>query len=59
MPIRTAKLINMPSLGLRRVQTRLVWTRQEDIQHGFTWRGVTVVNPYQIPCHPLLSPLLL
>lgn len=30
----------------------------EDMQHGFTWRGVTVVNPYRIPCHPLLSPLL-
>jgi len=31
----------------------------EDMQHGFTWRGVTVVNPYQIPSHPLLSSLLL
>jgi len=31
----------------------------EDMQHGFTWRGVTVVNPYRIPTHPLLSPLLL
>lgn len=31
----------------------------EDMQHGFTWRGVTVVNPYQIPPHPLLSSLLL
>ena len=31
----------------------------EDMQHGFTWRGVTVVNPYRIPSHPLLSPLLL
>jgi predicted nucleic acid-binding protein len=30
----------------------------EDMQHGFTWRGVTVVNPYQIPSHPLLSSLL-
>jgi predicted nucleic acid-binding protein len=30
----------------------------EDLQHGFTWRGVTVVNPYQIPTHQLLSPLL-
>lgn len=30
----------------------------EDMQHGFTWRGVTVVNPYRIPSHPLLSPLL-
>ena len=31
----------------------------EDMQHGFTWRGVTVVNPYLIPSHPLLSSLLL
>lgn len=29
----------------------------EDMQHGFTWRGVTVVNPYRIPLHPLLSSL--
>lgn len=27
----------------------------ENLQHGFTWRGVTVVNPYQQPLHPLLS----
>jgi predicted nucleic acid-binding protein len=31
----------------------------EDMQHGFTWRGVTVVNPYRIPSNPLLSSLLL
>ncbi len=31
----------------------------EDMQHGFTWRGVTVVNPYRIPSHPLLSSILL
>lgn len=31
----------------------------EDMQHGFTWRGVTVVNPYLIPSHPLLSSLML
>jgi predicted nucleic acid-binding protein len=31
----------------------------EDMQHGFTWRGVTVVNPYLSPTHQLLSPLLL
>ena len=30
----------------------------EDMQNGFTWRGVTVVNPYQTPSHPLLSALL-
>jgi predicted nucleic acid-binding protein len=30
----------------------------EDMQDGFTWRGVTVVNPYKIPAHPLLASLL-
>lgn len=27
----------------------------EDMQHDFTWRGVTVVNPYSVPSHPLLA----
>lgn len=27
----------------------------EDFQHGFTWRGVTVVNPFQTPQHALLA----
>lgn len=26
----------------------------EDLQHGFRWRGVTVVNPFAHPEHPLL-----
>lgn len=30
----------------------------EDVQHGFVWRGVTVVNPYRTPQHPLLVQLL-
>lgn len=30
----------------------------EDLHEGFTWRGVTVVNPYRTPSHPLLSNLL-
>lgn len=29
----------------------------EDLQHGFTWRGVTLVNPFLAPEHPLLSRL--
>ncbi|MDP1646748.1 MAG: PIN domain-containing protein [Rubrivivax sp.] len=28
----------------------------EDLQHGFTWGGVTVVNPILHPAHPLLAP---
>lgn len=30
----------------------------EDMRHGFTWRGVTIVNPYARIPHPLLEPLL-
>ena len=30
----------------------------EDLHHGFTWRGVTVINPYRLPSHPFLSSLL-
>jgi predicted nucleic acid-binding protein len=30
----------------------------EDLQNGFTWRGVTVTNPFRSPKHPLLSALL-
>jgi predicted nucleic acid-binding protein len=27
----------------------------EDLQNGFTWRGVTVVNPFAAALHPLLA----
>jgi prevent-host-death family protein len=30
----------------------------EDLQEGFTWAGVTVVNPFASPQHPLLAALL-
>jgi len=30
----------------------------EDLQEGFTWRGVTVTNPFAATKHPLLSALL-
>ncbi|HET7921809.1 MAG TPA: PIN domain-containing protein [Gammaproteobacteria bacterium] len=30
----------------------------EDLQHGFTSRGVTVINPYAKPKHPLVTALL-
>ncbi len=29
----------------------------EDLQEGFTWRGVTVVNPFASTVHPLLTAL--
>lgn len=30
----------------------------EDLQEGFTWGGVTVVNPFASPVHPLLDAFL-
>ena len=30
----------------------------EDLQNGFTWRGVTVVNPFVAPRSPLLANIL-
>lgn len=30
----------------------------EDMQDGFTWRGLTIVNPFASPRHPLLSALV-
>lgn len=30
----------------------------EDFQNGFTWRGVTVVNPFLVPASPLLTSML-
>ena len=30
----------------------------KDLHDGFTWRGVTVVNPFATPKHPLLEAVL-
>lgn len=30
----------------------------EDLQHGFIWRGITVVNPYTDEVHPLIKALI-
>jgi predicted nucleic acid-binding protein len=30
----------------------------EDLHHGFTWSGVTVVNPFADPMHELLARML-
>lgn len=29
----------------------------EDMQDGFTWRGLTITNPFAVPLHPLLGAL--
>ena len=31
----------------------------EDLQEGFTWRGVTVTNPFTATIHPMLEALLM
>ena len=31
----------------------------EDLHHGFTWHGLTVINPFRIPMHPLLESFLI
>ncbi len=31
----------------------------EDFQDGFTWRGVTVTNPFAATLHPMLAALLM
>lgn len=30
----------------------------EDMQHGFVWRGLTIINPFAADPHPLLASLL-
>ena len=30
----------------------------EDLQDGFTWNGLTVVNPFNVPCSPMLDNFL-
>jgi predicted nucleic acid-binding protein len=30
----------------------------EDMQDGFTWRGLTVADPFAAACHPLLAAML-
>ena len=30
----------------------------EDLQDGFTWRGVTVTNPFASTLHPILEAML-
>lgn len=30
----------------------------EGMQHGFVWRGCTIVNPFIEPMHPLLADAL-
>jgi predicted nucleic acid-binding protein len=51
--IRDALIINIAA------ENRCRMLLSEDMQHNFTYRGVTIVNPYAVPTHPLLAPLLI
>jgi predicted nucleic acid-binding protein len=37
------------------VETKCKLLLSEDMHHGFTWSGVTIVNPFLDPMHPLLE----
>jgi predicted nucleic acid-binding protein len=39
-------------------ESRCRMVLSEDLQEGFTWRGVTVVNPYASSPHPLLAAVI-
>ena len=39
-------------------ESRCCLLLSEDLQPGFTWRGVTVVNPFVTPYAPLLGSIL-
>ena len=39
-------------------ESRCRFLLSEDLQSGFTWRGVVVVNPFAPEKHPLLASLL-
>jgi len=49
MPIWDALILSVASEHRCRV------LMSEDLQHGFTWGGVTIVNPLLDPAHPLLA----
>ncbi len=52
MPIWDALILSVAASQ----QCRLLLS--EDFQHGFTWSGVTVLNPFQMPQHALLAAAL-
>ncbi len=39
-------------------QSRASVLLSEDMQHGFRWRGVTVINPFLAEPHPLIRTLI-
>jgi len=69
-PIETSEAVLDAALHLASVHKLRIWDAiilaaaaeadcrlllSEDMQDGFTWRGVTVVNPFAEPPSPLLE----
>lgn len=52
LPIWDALILSVAAESHRRLLL------SEDLQQGFTWRGVTVVNPFVTPYAPLLASIL-
>jgi len=40
------------------VEAKCTLLLSEDMHHGFTWSGVTIVNPFRVPMHPLIGEAL-
>jgi len=71
--IETSPSVLLAALGLAKDHELRIWDSiilagaaeagcrmllSEDLQSGFTWNGVTIVNPYETKRHDLLSGLL-
>ncbi|WP_188259018.1 PIN domain-containing protein [Azospirillum tabaci] len=72
-PVDTTAAVMMAAIDLAAIHRLSIWDSvvlsaaaesgcrlmlSEDMQEGFTWRGLTVVNPFSATPHPLLSALL-
>jgi hypothetical protein len=47
-----------PGMGTTSAEAECRLLLSEDLQEGFTWRGVTVTNPFARTLHPILAALL-
>ena len=72
-PVDTTASVMMAAVDLAAVHRLSIWDSvvlsaaaeagcrlvlSEDMQEGFTWRGLTIVNPFSGTPHPLLAALL-
>ena len=52
MPIRDALILSVAA------DQRCRLLLSQDLPHGFTWRSVTVLDPFRTPQHALLAAVL-